>query len=112
MLKKEVAVREALETLVVSVKESETYRNYKTQEALVLQEPGLKERIDEYRRKNYEAQINLQGEELAKQVDILEDEFEEFRRNPLVDRYLSAELGFCRMIQFIEQRMEDELDFQ
>ena len=34
-----------------------------------------------------------------------------FRQNPLVDQFLSAELAFCRLIQYIENRLETELDF-
>ena len=44
------------------------------------------------------------------------DEFsrrlEEFRKNPLVDAFLNAELDFCRMIQEINGKIVEAVNFE
>ena len=37
---------------------------------------------------------------------------EEFRKNPLVDAFLNAELDFCRMIQEINGKIVEAVNFE
>ena len=48
---------------------------------------------------------------MDKKMDDFEMRYASFRRNPLVDQFLAAELAFCRLIQEIENKVESELDF-
>ena len=38
--------------------------------------------------------------------------WEEFRKNPLVDAFLNAELDFCRMIQEINGKIVEAVNFE
>ena len=40
------------------------------------------------------------------------DQFPEFRKNPLVDAFLNAELDFCRMIQEINGKIVEAVNFE
>lgn len=112
MLASEKEVKRCLDDLIYSIKTSNVYQNYREQEEKVNEQPDLRNQIDNFRRENFELQQNFQGEELSRKMDEFEQRYESFRKNPLVDKYLSAELAFCRMIQYIEEQMEVELDFK
>ncbi len=103
-------VDEALEQLIDAILNSDTYRRYDAQRNLVKQEPGLKERIDEFRRRNYELQ---NGSDYAfDKLDEFEREYADFRENPLVSDFLATELAFCRMIQDINIRITAAVNFE
>ena len=111
MLKHEKDVFEKVDALIGAIKTSDIYRNYLAQNSKVESDPELKRRIDDFRRENFEIQQNYQGDELDKKMDDFEMRYASFRRNPLVEQFLAAELAFCRLIQEIENKVESELDF-
>ena len=111
MLKREKDVSEKVDALVESIKASNIYNNYLLQKSRVEKEPELKKKIDDFRRENFEVQQNYQGAELDNKIEEFEMRYASFRQNPLVDQFFSAEHAFCRLIQYIENRLETELDF-
>lgn len=111
MLKKDPRIKSSLEALIASIKDSETYRNYMEACEAVAGEPGLQERIDEYRRNNFLIQQNHEGGELLQKVEDFELNTAAFRAEPLVDRYLCAERDFVKLKQEIDGRMLSELGF-
>lgn len=111
MLKKDVTIGRSLETLISSIKNSEIYRNYEAASEAVSREPGLQERIDEYRRNNFLIQQNNEGEELLQKLEDFELETAAFRSEPLVDKFLCAERDFVRLKQDIDNKMLSELEF-
>jgi cell fate (sporulation/competence/biofilm development) regulator YlbF (YheA/YmcA/DUF963 family) len=98
------------EELIAAIKDSECYREYRRQLERVKQEPALKAQIDEFRRKNFE--LNMADETDLLRMTRFQEEYRDFRQNPLVDDFLAAELDFCRMIQRLEMHLVDALDFQ
>lgn len=103
-------VHEAVDGLILVIKESDEYINYETQLERVKQENGLKEQIDIFRKRNYELQ---RSEDIAyDKIDAFEREYESFCENPLVSDFLSAELAFCRMMQEINYKLTDAVDFE
>lgn len=76
----------------------------------MLQQPGLKAGIDEYRKRNYELQSSMDID--FEKLDRFEKEYENFRSNPAVSDFLAAELAFCKRMQAIETRVTAALDFQ
>ncbi len=93
------------------VRKTEIYRNYLLQAEKVKREPELKQKIDEFRFKNFELQNTTDSEELFDKTDAFTAEYEAFRANPVVDAYLSAELEFCRMMQRVYQSISERVDF-
>lgn len=100
----------AVNALISAVLECEEYLDYRAELDKVLQQPDLKARIDEYRKRNYELQSSMDID--FDKLDRFEKEYENFRSNPLVSDFLEAELAFCKRIQGIETRVTAALDFQ
>ena len=105
-------VQEALEQLAQAVKESEVYREYRRQSERVDNSGDMREKIDEYRVRNFELQNSVQTEDLLDKLDDFEREYEKFREDPLVEEFLDAELAFCRMMQEIDVKLEEAMDFE
>ena len=72
----------------------------------------MREKIDEYRVRNFELQNSVQTEDLLDKLDDFEREYEKFREDPLVEEFLDAELAFCRMMQEIGLYVTDQMHFE
>lgn len=105
-------VQEALEQLAQAVKESEVYREYRRQSERVDNSGDMREKIDEYRVRNFELQNSVQTEDLLDKLDDFEREYEKFREDPMVEEFLDAELAFCRMMQEIDVKLAEAMDFE
>lgn len=103
-------IRNALEQLVAAVLASDIYHEYDVSLARAKRDPELKERIDEYRLKNYELQ--RREDTALEQIDRFEKENAGFRENPVVSDFLAAELAFCRLMQEITGHLTDEMHFE
>ncbi|MDE7252741.1 MAG: YlbF family regulator [Acetatifactor sp.] len=100
----------ALQQLIAAILASKIYHDYDTQRNLVNQQPELKKQIDEFRARNLELQTNEST--TFEQIDNFEREYAGFRENPLVDKFLEAELAFCRLLQDINLRLTDAMHFE
>lgn len=103
-------VDEALKQLIEAILNSETYTRFNLQLNRVKQVPGLKERIDDFRRRNYEFQ-NGNDYDFAK-LDQFVKEYEDFREDPLVSDFLAADLAFCRLIQEINIKITAAINYE
>lgn len=111
MLTNETEINNSLDALISSIENSDIYQTYLAASEEVRKYPGLQERIDEYRMKNFELQQTYQGDELDEKLESFAKENIAFRTEPVVDRYLNAELAFVRLKQSIDIKMLDALDF-
>ncbi len=102
-------VRTALENLIQTIKNDEVYREYRKQLDLLRQSPELKRQVDDFRKRNYAMQMD-EDLDFAK-LSAFQEEFKIFRENPLVDSFLAAELDFCRMMQSVNFRLVESVDF-
>ncbi len=102
----------AVTDFIHEIKESQEFKDYRTQLAQIKEEPKLYERVNEFRQKNYIIQHTEDGRDFIERLEELEKEFEDVRAIPLVDDFLAAELCFCRMMQEINEMIWDEIDFQ
>ncbi len=100
----------AIEQLIKAVRDSEVYCEYDRQRNRVKEHPDLKVKIDEFRSRNYQLQ-NESDYSFAK-IDEFEQEYADFRENPMVSDFLAAELAFCRMMQDISIRITEAIDFE
>lgn len=103
-------VDEAVKQLIAAILESDTYREYDIQRKRVKEVPGLKEKIDEFRFRNYELQNR--NDIAFDKLDQFVKEYEDFREDPLVSAFLASELAFCRMMQEINIGITAALDFE
>lgn len=100
----------ATDTYIETILNSEVYRLYRTELEKVKEVPGLKEQVDEYRKRNFELQSSEDID--FNTLDSFEKEYENFRDNPLVADFLAAELDLCRMMQDISVRITAALKFE
>jgi cell fate (sporulation/competence/biofilm development) regulator YlbF (YheA/YmcA/DUF963 family) len=105
------SVEKAMAGLVHAVWESSEYRRYQDIRRKVHEQPELEQRIHAFRKKNYEVQNFADGRSLYEKVDGLEREGLELRKDPLVNEYLDAELGICRLFQKINWELVQNIDF-
>lgn len=105
-------IKRATEDFVAAIKSTDVYRHYLQMKEKVKAYPELKEKIDEFRWKNFELQTNCEQDELYYRMELFEKEYEEFRKNPLVNEFLTAELSFCRMMQQVYSDIADKMDFE
>lgn len=103
-------INAALDGLVQVIKESEMYNRYQRAKEELSKEPELEKRVHEFRRKNFQIQ-NSGNANLFDEVDQLEKENTNLRRNPVVEEFLSSELAFCRTIQQVNWALIEQLDF-
>lgn len=104
-------VKLAVDNYVKEIKETEAYKNYRCQLEQVKAVPGLYEQVTEFRQRNYEIQNTVQADELFDKMEDFDREYEKFREDPVVDRFLRAEVAFCRMMQEISVLEMEQLDF-
>ncbi|MFG6332625.1 MAG: YlbF family regulator [Lachnospiraceae bacterium] len=102
-------VKEKVEELVEAIRESPEYHSFMAAKRQVEQVPGLADRVREFCWKNYELQSG-DPEDLDERIKAFEEQYHEFRRNPVVERYLEYELRMCRMLQAIDARIMDAVD--
>ena len=95
-------VETALEELIAAVIASEEYREYDRQKQIMKEQPELKAQIDRFRQETFELQNSVQSDELFDRTD-------EFSRRLA---FLNAELDFCRMIQEINGKIVEAVNFE
>ena len=93
-------MREALDALLAAIRTSEEYKNYQDIKARIHEKPEVEKRVAEFRKRNYQLQ-NQKDADLFGEMDKLERE-----------KYLAAELAFCRVIQEINWEFVEKLDFE
>ncbi len=103
-------IEEKLEALVREVKESAVYQEYQRVRELVHQEPEKEKAVHEFRRRSFELH-KRRDVDLYTEMDRLEKEFAPLRAEPYVNEYLAAELAVCRMVQHINYRLMEEIEF-
>ena len=93
------------EEFIGKLYETDICREYFRQKENIRQYPELKQQIDEFRRRNYKLQNETDSVALFDEIDRFEQEYAEFRKNPIVNDFLAAELAYCRMYQEISDKI-------
>ena len=96
------SIRTATNILVDAIKDSPEYKVYLECEQKLGERPELKARVDEYRAETFRLHNQAEGVDLFEAVDHFEKENIELRKDPVVNRYLEAELSVCRLMQRIQ----------
>lgn len=108
----EDSLENATASYVKAIRDTAVYKKYCEQLERLKRNPEQYQKVNEFRRRNFEIQNTAQKDELFDKMDAFEKEYEKFRENPVVDDFLRAELAFCRLMQEIYTYITGELDFQ
>lgn len=88
-----------LDEFIVKLKDTKVYREYEIQKNKIKEIPELKQRVDDFRRRNYELQTRNYPENIYDEMERFQRDNEAFQDIPQVRDFLQAELALCRMIQ-------------
>ena len=102
---------EAVEHLLTVIKETDEYQEYCIQREKVSKFPELKAQVDDFRRRNFQLQNSADSNDLFDRIETFQQEKEDLIEDPLINDFLTAELNFCRMMQDVNLRITDGLDF-
>lgn len=105
-------VETALKELIDAILDSPEYKKYDQQLAVMREHPDLKRQVDEFRHENFLMQRSAESDELFDKMDEFSKRYEDFRKNPMVEAFLGAELDFCRMIQDINEEIVEAVNFE
>lgn len=108
---KDSDIIEATKPLSDWITGTQVYQKYLMEKDKLNHFPELKEKVNEYRRKNYELQNFVSADALFDKMDAFEAEFASYLENPIINDYLEAELALCRMMQKIYTELTKVLDF-
>lgn len=106
----EQSLIDATEKYAERIRSTDVYRTYQEQLSLIRQNPEKYQRVNEFRRKNYELQQS-EGRDIDERIEAPAEEMEKFREDPVVDDFFRAELAFCRMMQEINLRVTEAINF-
>ena len=102
-------MRKAVNQFLNEFQNSSAFRDYKYQKERIRKVPGMKDRINEFRKKRFEFQ-KYQGEDLFEKIDEFQREYQAFKEEPIVREYLAAELEICRLVQQIYGAIDELVD--
>lgn len=103
-------IEKNIQTLLVSIKKSSIYKEYKEQEKILSRSPELAERVSQFRADNFRLQNEGDRSNLFGTVEELARESADLRRDPQVNAYLDAELALCRLIQHVCRTLTAGID--
>ncbi|HIW49724.1 MAG TPA: YlbF family regulator [Candidatus Blautia intestinavium] len=104
------AIEKNIHTLLVSIKRSAIYQEYKKQEKILNENPELAERVSQFRADNFRLQNEGGRDNLFSMAEQLSRESAELRRIPQVNAYLDAELALCRLMQHVCRSLTAGID--
>ncbi|MCI9081334.1 MAG: YlbF family regulator [Lachnospiraceae bacterium] len=104
-------MEEILNNLVEAFKDSQEYKEYQRMREVLAQEPEKEKAVNEFRRRNFELH-KYRNTDLYNEMDRVEHEFAPLREQAFVNEFLAAELAVCRMVQRINYRLMEEIEFE
>lgn len=103
-------INEKIEELLGEIRDSDIYYEYKKQEAILEQNPELKEIVQIFRSNNYCTQNEARSESLLQVVEKLGAESAELRKIPEVNAFLDAELALCKLMQKVCRKLTEGIE--
>lgn len=103
-------IKECTKELIRAIQESEEYLRYCEIRDKVKEDPKLRQEINDFRLHVYEVQNSEEPLDMYEEQERLCRDYEEFRKNPLVDDCLKAELAICRIVQKITEELTEAID--
>lgn len=108
----DAAVKEKCDCMLAAIKMSDEFKKYiHAKEELKLQ-PELAKRVEEFRKLSYELQTAANNEDAYEKNEVIENMYDDFRKESIVIEYLNAETALCRMLQEINRSIVELLDLR
>ena len=103
-------VKSCTDALTDAILECEEYRRFCSLRDQVREKPELREQINSFRQHVFTVQNSQEPLDMYAEQERLCRDFEDFRKNPLVNDFLEAELRVCRILQRVTSEIADAVD--
>lgn len=104
--------QDVVEAYAELIRETPAYQKYAERRDQLKADPELYQKVLEFRHENFQIQSETPEDQMMDRLEEFERKYESLRANPAVDRFLSAELAFCRMMQEVSVQVMECLDFE
>lgn len=94
-------IQRCVDELIEEIREGSTYQKYISCEKKLHDHPDLLKKVDEMRVAAYCLNNEESSSDIYVQIEQYEQKFHEYRKNPLINEFLEAELDVCKMLQRI-----------
>lgn len=98
------------QNLVWAIRDSEEYQHFCKIRDKIKEQPELREQLNKFRIHVFDIQNSPEPLDMYDEQKKLYRDYEEFRKNPLVNEFLQAELRVCRMLQKITLDIAGAID--
>lgn len=105
-------IQMCVDSLIEAVREGEAYQRYLNCEEKLKAQPELRERIDDFRAAVFRLNNDENSGDLYEKIDQFEKQYQDFRKDPVVNEFLEAELDMCKLMQRINRRIQGGVDIQ
>lgn len=105
-------IQMCVDSLIEAVREGEAYQRYLSCEEKLKEQPELRKRIDEFRAAVFRLNNDESSGDLYEKIDQFEKQYQDFRKDPVVNEFLEAELDMCKLMQRINNRIQGGVDIQ
>ena len=103
-------IKESTEALIDAILKSDEYLRFCEVRDKVKENPKLRTQINEFRIHVFEVQNSREPLDMYGEQERLCRDAEEFRKNPLVNELLEAELRVCRIMQKVTESIAAKVD--
>lgn len=105
-------IKKCTRALTQAILESDEYLRFCEVRDRVRENPELRRQINEFRLHVFEVQNSKEPLDMYGEQERLRVHSEEFRKDPLVDEFLEAELRLCRIMQQITMEIAGAVDLE
>lgn len=106
------AVKERCDYMLDAIRESEEFKAYIHAKEELKTQPELTKRVEEFRKLSYELQTAASSENAYEKNEIIENMYNDFRKESAAIEYLDAETALCKMLQDINKSIVELLDLR
>lgn len=105
-------VLQCTKRLTEAIQSSDEYRAYNEAKDAIKGNLELCKRLNEYRIQNFKLQDNVNVEDYFAELDKMEQQYKDIKKDPKVMAFLTAELRLCKMIQEINMAIVNLVDLE
>lgn len=105
-------VLQCTKRLAEAIQSSDEYRAYNEAKDAIKGNLELGTKLNEYRIQNFKLQNNTDVEDYFDELDRMEQQFKELKKDPRIMAFLTAELRLCKMIQEINTTIVKLVDLE
>lgn len=105
-------VLQCTKRLAEAIQSSDEYRMYNETKDDIKGNLELRTKLNDYRIQNFKLQNNTDVEDYFNELDRIEQQYKELKKDPRIMNFLTAELRLCKMIQEINTTIVNLVDLE